>query len=237
MDRRKVLASIGAAGLVSAPIGARAGTSPLRLEWVFDNLTTIDDQPVVVEGAPKLIDTPLGRSTLFDGVGDGLFINKHPLAGAKRFAFEAYFRPDGGSHEQRWLYLGEPIVPPYSANPQAAPRFTFEIRVVGDQWYLDAFMLGPTYQQGLSYPDKVYPLGQWFHVAQTYDGTTYRSYVNHVLQGQAEVDYRPQGQGASSIGTRMTHEYYFKGAIRSARFTHAFLEPDQFLPVPDHGRA
>jgi hypothetical protein len=75
----------------------------------------------------------------FDGVGDSLLIEQHPLAGAETFTFEAIFRPDGGANEQRWFHLAE-IDPKTGLATSAEPtttdlhsRFLFEIRVVNDR--------------------------------------------------------------------------------------------------------
>lgn len=231
-ERRTVLA--GLAGLTATATTSRAALARNRRSymWTFDNFDEIGGLKPHVEGNPQLIDSPFGKATLFDGVDDAIFIDKHPLAGARTFAFEAYFRPDGGQAEQRWFYLGEPVEPKWVNDLHKAPRFTFEIRVVGDQWYLDAFVFGPGYTQGLMFADRLHPLGQWFHVAQTYDGKTYRSYVNGVLQGEAPLAYVPQRDGRSSIGTRINRQWYFKGAVRAARFSRHYLEPKDFLPPP-----
>jgi hypothetical protein len=45
----------------------------------------------------------------------------------------------------------------------------------------------------------------------------FRSYVNGVAAGEAEVAFTPQGEGAASLGTRINRRNYFKGAIRQAR--------------------
>ena len=114
----------------------------------------------------------------------------------------------------------------------ANARFLFELRVVDNtSWYLDAFVNGPGYNRALIFKDKLHPVGQWYHVAQTYDGKMFRSYVNGVLQGEAEIAFTPQGEGATSLGTRINRRNYFKGAIRQARFTPRALTPDQFLKV------
>jgi hypothetical protein len=165
-----------------------------------------------------VIDTPLGKAVLFDGVDDALFIDRHPLAGAATFTFEALIRPDGGDFAQRWFHLASDEPVPAPATP-ANTRFLFELRVVGDQWYLDAFVNGPGLQADPGLPDKLFPIGRWHHVAQTYDGRTYRAYVNGQLQGEAKIAFTPQGPGRASVGVRMNRMNYFKGAIRQARFT------------------
>jgi hypothetical protein len=174
----------------------------------------------------------------FDGEDDALFIEQHPLAGTATFTFEAVFRPDGGDFA-RWFHLAERdpntgLLAPegYPQNPDTNARFLFELRTANNQWYLDAFVTGPGYRQILMFPDKVYPVGQWYHVAQTYDGKRFRSYVNGILQGEAEVAFKAQGEGAASVGTRINRVNYFKGAVRQARFTRRALMPDEFIKLP-----
>ena len=84
----------------------------------------------------------------------------------------------------------------------------------------------------LAAPDKLHALGPWYAVEQSYDGKTYRSYVNGVLQDQADIAFRPQGPGHASVGVRMTHVNYFHGAVLEARFTPHALTPEEFLKVP-----
>lgn len=227
-NRRGLLAGGAALGL-GLPALAEA-KSPVQTLWRFDNLKSVGGASVRIEGEPKLVAGPGGKAVRFDGVDDALFIDQHPLAGAATFTFEAVFRPDGGAFEQRWFHLESDTNPP-SEPGRGTTRMLFEIRVLEDQWYLDAFMRGPTYNKPMMVPEKLFPIGRWHHVAQTYDGTMYRSYVNGVLQMEAPVDFTPQGPGTASVGVRMNKVHYFNGAVRSARFTHAALQPSQFKDV------
>ena len=210
-----------------------------QITWTFDRLDRIGGAATTVEGHPKVVDSPVGKAVEFDGIGDSLLIEQHPLAGAATFTFEAIFRPDGGANQQRWFHLAE-IDPKTGLSTskekttnEPNARFLFEIRVVNDnQWYLDAFVNGPGYNKALMFPDKVHPIGQWYHVAQVYDGKTYRSYVNGALQGEAEVAFKPQGPGRASVGVRMNKVNYFHGAVARARFTPKPLTPDQFMKLP-----
>ena len=214
---------------------------PASIVWTFDRLQNIGGVKTTVEGTPTVIDTPLGKAIAFDGVDDAIWIDKHPLAGASTFTFEAIYRPDGGAFEQRWFHLAErdPATGLLAGAEHAKTgqdsnaRFLFELRVVETNWYLDAFVNGPGYNRALMFKDKLYPLGQWYHVAQTYDGKTFRSYVNGALQGEAEIAFTPQREGASSVGTRINRRNYFKGAIRQARFTPRAMKPEEFLKVKD----
>ena len=52
------------------------------------------------------------------------------------------------------------------------------------------------------------------------------------LQGEAEIAFTPQGEGAASVGTRINRRNYFKGAIRQARFTPRALTPVSLI-VPE----
>jgi hypothetical protein len=233
--RRSGIVLLWAAACAQAVFAQR----PDQIVWTFDRLDAIGGFMTTVEGTPRVIDSPVGTAVAFDGVDDAVWIPNHPLAGAATFTVEAIFRPDGGAFEQRWLHLAErdsqtgllASAEHQATGQDANARFLFEIRVVRNQWYLDAFVNGPGYNRALMFKDKLHPIGPWYHVAATYDGTMFRSYVDGVLQGQAEVAFTAQGDGASSLGARINRRNYFKGAIRLARFTARALSPDQFLTV------
>ena len=227
--------------VAAVPVLYAADAKVKQITWNFDNLNKIGGLPVKVEGHPKVIESPVGKAVEFDGVGDSLLIEEHPLAGAETFTFEAIFRPDGGAEAQRWFHLAErdpktgSLANPSPTNPtqDTNARFLFELRVVdGKTWYLDAFTNGPGYNRALMFKDKLHPIGQWYHVAQVYDGKMYRSYVNGELQGEAELAYKPQGPGAASIGVRMNKVNYFHGAVAKARFTNKALTPAEFMKLP-----
>jgi hypothetical protein len=201
----------------------------MTIVWTFDRLSNIGGHKTTVEGAPKLIDTAAGKAVLVDGVNDVIFVDNHPLAGATAFTIEAVFRPDGGVFEQRWLHLAE--ADPVNSDAQS-PRTLFEIRVVEDAWYLDAFTTGPGYNKALVVPEKTFPIGRWYAVQQTFDGKIYRSFVNGVQQAEAELDYTPQGQGRTAIGMRINKVTPFHGAVLTARFTPRALAVTEFAPLP-----
>lgn len=225
LNRRDVLIGALATSVAASPALARPGAAI----WTFDNLSRIGGHPLHVEGAPMLVDSPLGAALAFDGEQDALFIDHHPLAGAERFTFEALFRPDGGAFEQRWFHLESDQTPPVAPGT-GTTRMLFEIRVVEDHWYLDAFMRGEGYAQVLIVPEKRFPVGRWYHVAQTYDGAVYRSYVDGALQAEAAVPFTPQGPGKAAVGIRMNRVSPFKGAVRQAAFLKgAARRPDGFV--------
>lgn len=197
--------------------------------WSFDRQGDIGSATTHVEGAPKTIETAAGPALHFDGAHDEIFIADHPLAGASRFTAQAVFRPDGGAFAQRWMHLAE-VDPKTGAD--TGNRFLFEIRVVGERWYLDAFTTGPGYKQTLIIPEKTFPVGRWYAVAMTYDGTMFRSYVNGVMQCEAPIAFKPQGEGRASLGARINRVNYFHGDILKVQFLDRALPPQDQLKVP-----
>jgi hypothetical protein len=208
-----------------------AAASPQEQQevWVFDSIESIGGHPVTVVGHPRVIDTPIGKAVHFNGVDDGLLMEVHPLAGAESFTWEAIFRPDGGAAEQRWFHLQ---ANPGSGGVDPENRMLFEIRVIDGRWCLDAFSKSGSEQKALLYRDHLHPLGEWYRVAAVYDGKEFRSYVNGVLDGKAEVRLAPQGVGRAAVGMRMNRVFYFNGAVRMARFTRRALAPSEFLKQP-----
>src|SRR5215472_8068451 len=177
---------LGGVAMISILLGA-GGASPADAPgqevWSFDRLEQIGGHPTTVLGHPHVIETPSGKAIEFNGVDDGLLIDVHPLAGAETFTWEAIFRPDGGNAEQRWFHLEE--------NPASGAdtdnRMLFEIRVVDGRWCLDAFNRSGGVQKALLNRQHLHPLGEWYHVAAVYDGHTFRSYIDGVEDGAAEI--------------------------------------------------
>lgn len=221
----RILSLIVSAILLAATPGCAAESTV----WTFDRTDSIGGEPTHAEGQPKVVETGAGPAVQFDGIGDALFIDKHPLAGAASFTAEAVFRPEGGTFEQRWMHLAE--TDPATGKDNGT-RFLFEIRVVGDRWYLDAFTNGPGYNKTLIAPEKTFPIGRWYRVAMTYDGKVFRSYVDGVAQAEGAISFVAQGAGHTSVGTRINRVNYFKGAIFEARFTPRALSPEEFLTLP-----
>lgn len=219
LPRRTVLGA--AAALAAMPALAQAKPRV----WTFSRPDKVGGLATEVLGQPRPTPGPGGKALLFDGQDDGLIVPEHPLAGAGAFTIEAVFRPDGGRFEQRWLHLAQDAP---DDGVTGGTRMLFEIRVAEDAWWLDAFVKGPGYSQVLIDPAKRHSLGRWAHVAQVCDGRRYAAYVDGVLQVEAEIAFRPQGPGRTSVGVRMNRVDWFNGAIRECRFTPMALAPAQF---------
>jgi hypothetical protein len=134
---------------------------------------------------------------------------------------EAVFRPDaGGTFEQRWFHIQE------AGNDN---RLLFEIRLTGDEWFLDTFIKSGENKLTLYSENFKHRAGEWYHVALVYDGTTMRHFVNGKEELSGPLLIRPLGDGTTSIGVRMNRLFWFKGAVRKARFTARPLVPTEFM--------
>lgn len=217
-----VTASLGIF-VVGVAVARLAGQSDSDV-WTFDRLDRIGGYPTTILGSPRVVDTPVGKAIEFDGVDDALFVDVHPLAGATVFTWEAIFRPDGGNRAQRWFHLQE---------SGSDNRMLFEVRVVGDRWFLDSYNFSTTGEATLMNKGSLHPVGQWYHVAAVYDGKVFSNYVNGVRDGAKEVALAPQGPGRTSMGVRINLVDYFKGAIHASRFSRRALSPTEFMRVPE----
>lgn len=196
-------------------------TPATSVTWKIDNLKKIGEHTVTLIGNPRIVDAPGGKATMFDGVGDGLLVNANPIAGAQAFTLEAVFRPDAnGSKEQRWFHIQQ---------EGSENRVLLETRLVGDQWFLDTYIRSGENNRALFAENFKHPVGAWYHVALVFDGTEMRHYVDGKQEMAGPLTIAPLGQGQTSIGVRMNRVYWFKGAIRKARFTAKALAPSEFM--------
>jgi lysophospholipase L1-like esterase len=196
-----------------------AAASPVT--WKIDRLDKIGGQSTTTIGNPQVIATANGKAVLFDGVADGLVVNGNPLSGATAFTIEAVFRPDaGGGAEQRWFHVEE---------TGKENRVLLEIRLTGDQWFLDTFIKSGENRLPLYAENFKHKTGEWYHVALVYDGATMRHFVDGKEELSGSLFIEPMGNGSTSIGVRMNRVFWFKGAVRKARFTRRALAPREFM--------
>jgi hypothetical protein len=190
--------------------------------WAIDNLQSIGGHKTTVLGSPQIIDTPQGKALQFDGVKDALFVDNHPLAGLSQFTVEIFFRPDpGGATAQRWFHMNE----------NNGGRVLFETRLMGNSFAQDVFVESKGGNMALYDAKFTHPLGAWYHIAAVVDGKRAHHYVNGMEESNVALPWVPQGPGQTSIGVRITRMYYFKGAIRLARFTPRALTPAEFMKM------
>lgn len=188
----------------------------------MDSTTTIGGHPVRAVGSPRVTDTDRGKAILFDGTGDGLFIDALPVAGWREFTVEVLFRPDaGGLHEQRFVHLQE---------AGTENRIMLETRLNPDgTWYADSFMKSGNNAKALIDPNNVHPSGKWYVLSLVYDGRTMRHYVNGAYEMSHDIAFEPLRDGTTSVGVRQNLVHWFKGAVKTLRFTPRALEADELL--------
>jgi len=194
--------------------------------WQLDNLRRIAGHELTVAGSPRVIDTPNGKAIEFDGVDDGIFLDLHPLAGLSVFTVEVIFNPyAGGSPEQRFFHMQEDV---------SDQRVMFETRLVDDdRWFLDTFIHSNRQKVPWYAIDKQHSVGTWYHAAMVVDGNSFSHFVNGKMELSAPIQYAAQRPGKTSLGVRLNGVDWFKGAIRTIRFTPRALAPHEFLKAAD----
>lgn len=186
--------------------------------WKINSLQKIGKHKTEVLGEPKVVN----KAIEFDGIDDGIFLDTNPIEGFSTFTIEAIFRPDAdGSKEQRWFHIEQ--------YPAAEVRVLLETRLVGNEWFLDTFMKSGDNRLPLLAENFKHPLGKWYHVALVYDGKTMRHFVDGKFEMSGEINFKPMTKGKTSLGVRQNKVYWFKGAIKKARFTNKALQPKEFM--------
>lgn len=209
--------------IASEGIAEETPSSPKpTVDWKLDNLKQIGGQAVQVVGEPRVVESDGVKAIQFDGKDDGIFLDVHPLAGAKEFTAEVIFRPDaGGPAEQRFFHMQE---------NGSENRVMFETRLTKDgEWFLDTHIQSGEAGFTLFAEKHRHPVGRWYHAALVVDAEKMRHYVDGKLEMTTPITYRPQGPGKTSLGVRQNKVFWFQGAIRTARFTHSALAPKDFL--------
>ncbi|MCZ6677612.1 MAG: LamG domain-containing protein [Candidatus Poribacteria bacterium] len=194
--------------------------------WDLDNLKEIGGHPVIIEGEPKVIETPNGKAIEFDGVDDAIFLDVHPLAGMTEFTVEVIFQPYvDGPPEQRFFHMQE---------SDTEERVMFETRLVEDNlWFSDTFIQTRGKNHTMYAVGDTHEVGPWYHAAIVVDGSTFKNYVNGQMELGKEIDFKPPEPGRTSLGVRINKVFWFKGAIRKTRFTPRALTPNEFLTAED----
>lgn len=208
-------------GLVTSACTAQAPVT-----WHLDNLHSIGGQEVTVTGSPRIIDTPAGKALEFDGIDDGIFLDVHPLEGLSAFTVEVVFKPYvDGAAEQRFFHMQQ---------DSSEERVMFETRLVENKrWFLDTFIYSGEQKITLFAEDDQHALGPWYHAAIVVDGTTFSHFVNGRLELSEPIQFQVPQSGRTSLGVRINKVHWFKGAIRTVRFTPRPLSSGDFLSNDD----
>jgi hypothetical protein len=204
--------------------GATAQAPPV--EWTIDNLSAIGGHAVTVVGAPRVVETEVGRALEFNGASDGIYVAANPLEGLAQFTLEVLFSPArDGLPEQRFVHIED--------EREGGNRVLIETRLTGGgQWYLDTFLKQGTASRPLIDRANTHPVESWHVAALVYDGREMSHYVDGVRELSGEVAFGPLGPGRTSLGVRQNLVYWFKGRIRALRITPRALAPAALMAVP-----
>jgi hypothetical protein len=208
--------------------------------WHVNNVTNIGGHAVTTLGQPRVISTPQGNAIHFNGINDGLIVSNNPLGGMSSFTVELVFRHDPltvpKACEPRIVHIQTP------GSSAEAHRFTLETRVntnaAPHTFHLDSYLRfgdAKESQRTLFNEEFPHPVGEWTHMAVTYDGTNFCNYVN----GQLELCGPLKGMvftntGATWIGQRANNVGYFEGAVLALRFSSRVLRTNEFMLPPSH---
>lgn len=193
--------------------------SILPIHWELNSLSKIAGHKVTVLGAPKLVDTHLGKAMEFNGVDDGIIIETNPLADATEFTLEVIFKPyEGGLFEQRYIHMEQ----------DDNNRILVELRSDMD-WFLDTFIKAGE-SSGTLYAEKqLHPSGKWYHAALVYKDKVMTHFVNGVEELTTGVHYNTVFLGRTSIGVRLNSVSWYKGIIKTVKVTPEALSPSGFI--------
>ena len=218
-------ALIGPVALISGPYAQAAATV---VEWRLDSLQSVGGHRTQVVGAPRIVDTEVGKAIQFDGVRDGLIVEANPLEGMARFTLEVLLQPDvDGGDEQRFFHI-ESGGPGTSVTGNGN-RALMELRLTAGKWALDTYLRHDAVGVTLLDRARTHSAGAWHAAALVYDGRTMRHYVDGQLDGAGEVAFPPLGPGRASIGVRQNLVSYFKGRIARVRVTGEALPAGALL--------
>lgn len=195
--------------------------------WRFDRLDRLGPHPTRLEGAPRLISSPLGKAIEFSGQADAIFLDANPLSGATTFTWECIFKPyASGQPEQRFFHLTE---------NSSDHRLLLETRLIEGRWCLDAYVSCASGKQTLIDRTRLHRLDAWHHVAFGYDGKEVRHWVNGQLEFAAPLNFTPLAPGQCSVGVRFNRKDYFTGAVHRAIFHRSAIDPKKFTIPPGIG--
>ena len=78
-----IAALLGIIAFSASGASTQAQSTQGQTVWKFNNLSHIGGLTPKVEGAPQLVDSPVGKAVQFNGKDTGLFFPDRPLVGAR----------------------------------------------------------------------------------------------------------------------------------------------------------
>ncbi len=203
--------------------------------------------------APACATTPSQSNTALDLAGTNAYVSfgAAPALGLSEFTVECWFRRDGAGATANTGTGGMYAVPLVTKGRGEAENSTVDMN-----WFLGIRasdgVLAADFEEGatgatpgLNHPVfGVTPIatGQWYHGAVTYDGATWRLYLNGALENTSTVGQPPRFDSiqhaalGSALNSTGVAEGYFDGVIDEARVwnyarTEAEIAADMNAPI------
>jgi hypothetical protein len=198
---------------VAAPIAVRGPGDDAKLppgeEAPGDGDGDDDDDDGINQGdldaeEPIICAGPARSGALrFDGVDDHVTMGLAPELGLERFTVEAWVRRDGRGKAAGTGVGGLQLVPiagkGRGENDDTTKNCNYAFGFTGD-------VLGADFEDmatGANHPvtgATAVPLGEWHHVAATFDGAAWRLYLDGALDGEAATAAVPRGDSIQHFG-------------------------------------
>jgi hypothetical protein len=162
-----------------------ATTSPDLPQRVSDPALPVDD-----DGAQKLVNTAVQTTFILPGTWDGAIIPGTPAYSGTLLTAACWFKTRPAA----------PLTGPVIGNSKTNDLGGFPVGAYkGWQIRQDAGVLTFNMDNSVSSPGAILAPNTWYFVAFTYDGTTYRLYVNGGLAGSV-VAGAPTGADSFKVG-------------------------------------
>jgi len=229
MSSKKILEFI--LGLIIVlQFNLKAQSESYQITWNLDNTDKIGGYSVSpLNTLPSISESKGSKYLLFNGVDNALLIKGNPLGTTQSFTIEVIIRPDSSFNpanlEQRYLHIGK--------TASDKERILLELRLLKNQkWAADVFV--GSENSSLTFLDTVHsehlhPAGKWYNIALVYENSRATSYINGIKDTTDKVIFHSLSDANISIGARQNPRSWFKGGIKTIRFTNLALVPAEFL--------
>jgi hypothetical protein len=162
---------------------------------------SVEDASTVVPAACEDRPAPVTSALAFDGADDGVAVG--PVLGLTTFTVEAWVRRDGLGTTANTGVGGLNLVPiagkGRGENDGSNVDCNYAFGFNGDRLGADFEDM----ESGANHPitgSTAVTLRAWHHVAATYDGTTWRLYLDGRLDGEASASATPRGDSIQHFG-------------------------------------
>lgn len=172
-------ASVNSAQVSATPTALPALVAHYPFEGNLGDSSLNANHPIVTNGSPAFMASPFGTALDLDGVSQSTLLPANLLAGVSNFSIAVWVNWDGGGDWQRIFDFGNGPAQNMFLTPRSGGgtlRFAITTNNYWNEQSVEAALL---------------PIGQWQHVAVTYNGSQVRLYTNGVLAAANAMTLTP----------------------------------------------